>query len=175
MTSASQLEIRPPTQEDIPGLKPILERWIFDRHTGKVLDGEVEATERAIEASIAGANNEEFLVASQDGQLLGIMGIQTPNEKMLEYAETDKPAELFCALVSDEARGRGVGRALVDALTERAHEQGAKELIVNSGPRYRPTGWPFWQKMFGKPIGVAVGYYGKGGDAMVWRKALDEK
>jgi GNAT superfamily N-acetyltransferase len=119
-------------------------------------------------------NKQQFLVAEREGTVLGIMGIQTPTDRMLNYTQTDQPIELITAMVSKDSRGEGIGKLLVNALLAKATSEGAKEVIVNSGPRYRLTGWPFWQKQFGVPVAIATGYYGPGGDAMVWRKALDE-
>jgi len=66
----------------------------------------------------------------------------------------------------------GIGRALAGFLEKRAGSEDRTELLVNSGRRYRRTGWPFWTRMYGQPIAVAEDYYGPLYDAMIWRKAL---
>lgn len=168
----SDLVIREPVRDDVRALQPVFQQWIRDRNTGAFLLGEADGVKDAIRASIAGESSQEYLVAEQSGQVLGIMGIQPPNETMRQFTQTAKPIELITALIADDARGKGVGRALVAALTEKAQEQDATELVVNSGLRYKKTGWPFWRRLFGEPVGVAESYFGPGGDAMVWRKPL---
>jgi GNAT superfamily N-acetyltransferase len=167
-------EVREPVLQDIGALEPIMECWVRDRRTGEPLPAEVADIKSAIRDSIKGDNEQKYVVAEESGKLLGIMGIQTPDSRMQEYTQTSDPVELITALVSDEVRGKGVGKALVRALAQRAQEEGATELVVNSGLRYELSGWPFWQSQFGEPAGIAPDYYGPGSYAMVWRKALDE-
>jgi RimJ/RimL family protein N-acetyltransferase len=54
-----------------------------------------------------------------------------------------------------------------------ARRKRATELIVNSGPRYRESGWPFWDKKFGPARAMAFGYY-DGYDANVWQHFFNE-
>ncbi len=171
----SDLLIREPVEADISALRPVMQHWVRDRNTGAALPDEVAAIEESVRASIAGESEQHFLVAERAGRVLGIMGVQPPTEAMRHFTRTPCPTELITALVSDEARGSGVGRALVEALAERAEEQGSTELVVNNGPRYQRTGWPFWRRMFGEPVGTAEEYYGPGGDAKVWRKDLSKE
>jgi len=172
MATPEVITVRPPRIEDLDALHPIFEYWIRDRYTGEIAPDEIAQTEASIVASINGETSQEFMVAERQGKILGIMGIQAPHGRMLDYAKTQKPMELITALVSDDARRTGAGKELVRALIKKATERGAEEIIVNSGPRYEKTGWPFWQHLFGEPIGTAVGFYGPGGDAKVWRKLL---
>jgi L-amino acid N-acyltransferase YncA len=164
--------IREARLSDIPALQPILEQWVTDRDTGDVLTDEVAVDMDYIAASINGLGSTRFLVAEENNQTLGIMGVQPPAEAMLNYTTTQRPAELTYALVSDEARGKGIGTNLVNALSVLALEAGATELVVASSPRYEKSGWAFWKKLFGEPVGLAEGYGGSGGDALVWRKPL---
>lgn len=67
--------------------------------------------------------------------------------------------------------GNGIGTALVQALEETARQKGFTEVVLNSGPRYENTGWGFYDKLPGfRRAGVAVQFYGEGGDAPVWHK-----
>lgn len=166
--------IREARLRDIPALHPIFEHWVTDMDSGAVLTDEVAADAAYIADAINGQAAPHFLVAEEDKQVLGIMGIQPPTDTMRRYATTDDPAELTFALVADNARRKGIGSSLVEALSAIAIENGSTELVVASSQRYATSGWPFWEKLFGKPVGISPGYGGSGGDALVWRQTLEQ-
>ncbi|MET8474938.1 GNAT family N-acetyltransferase [Streptomyces sp. NPDC006422] len=75
--------------------------------------------------------NERFgprdhLVAELDGRLVGYvrLGLPTPLESNAHVRQ------IMGLAVSDEARGRGVGRALVRAAVELARRQGARRITL---------------------------------------------
>lgn len=166
--------IRFAREQDIPSLRPILETWIRDRDTRQLISSEIEEVLSDVKGSINRTNNITYLVAEEkDGEVIGMLGFRPPGEKMLGFVSTQNPTEMITAYVDKNHRaGKGVGRALVSKVEELAKQKGHTEIIFNSGPRYIHSGWPIWMRMFGKPIAVAKEYYGKGGDAMVWRKLL---
>lgn len=168
------LIIRAARHSDIPAIQPMLERWVTDVDTGELLTDEIANDTTFIRAGINSQGSTRFLVAEADSQTLGIMGIQPPSAAMLSFATTKHPAELTYALVSEKAQGRGIGTALVHALSTMAINEGSTEFIVASSYRYQKSGWPFWEKLFGESVGMAKGYGGSGGDAKVWRKILDK-
>lgn len=161
-------------EQDIPSLRPILETWIRDRGTREIISSEIEEVLNDVRGSINHTNNITYLVAEEkDGKVIGMLGFRPPVEKMLVFASTQNPAEMINAFVAQDRRGgKGVGRALVSRVEELAKQKGHTEIIFNSGLRYMYSGWPIWIRMFGKPSAVAKEYYGKGSDAMVWRKLL---
>jgi putative acetyltransferase len=67
-----------------------------------------------------------FLVARADGAPVGCGAV-----RLLE----DHDAELKRMYVVPEARGRGVGRALLDALESEARVLGARRLVLETGVR----------------------------------------
>lgn len=161
--------------EDIPQLKPILETWIRDRETQEPLPDEVASLMDAMGKSIDGENDRVYLVAqAPDDQVVGVVGFKNPDATMLSFAKTHNPAELINAYVAEDQRGgKGVGTALVRGLETEARSRGYTEIILNSGPRYKNTGWGFYDRLSGyERLGVAEKMYGEGGDAPVWGKAL---
>ncbi len=165
--------IRSVQASDVPALRPILEQWIRHPETEALLEEEVVDVLGSVEESIKDANGRKYVVAEDtDGSVVGMMGLDTPGQAMRALAASENPAELINAYISPAARGAGVGKALVTQLEGIARTSGKTELLVNSGPRYRETGWGFWTKMFGEPASALVDYYGPGYDAMVWRKPL---
>ena len=163
--------------KDLVDLKPVLEEWIKDRDTGNPLPTEVEKNLQVMSASIGGGTDYTYFVATQvDGKAIGVIGMRPPEEKMmaLDFLKTDKPVELINAYVSSFHRaGKGVGSSLVRKLEGEAIQRGFTEVVLNSGPRYKATGWGFYDKQPGyNRVGVAISYYGPGGDAPVWKKSL---
>jgi ribosomal protein S18 acetylase RimI-like enzyme len=95
-----------------------------DSHQGGYADVLADARSRAREA--------ELLVAVDVGDaLLGTVTIAWPGTP---YAEVSKPGEIEFRMlaVSPDARGRGVGEALVRAVIARAREAGAHRLVMSS-------------------------------------------
>ncbi len=159
---------------DAEALKPILENWIRDRHTGELLADEVASVMKAIDESVQGQNGKKYVVAEDSkGNVVGVMGMTTPGEDMRPYTTTSSPIEFINAYVNPVQRGTGIGKLLAKELEDRAISAGYTEVIVNSGPRYKDTGWSFWSSLYGEPIAVQKDLYGPGGDAPVWRKSFE--
>lgn len=175
-TTQFQGEIRQLALADLDALQPILERWIVDRDTGIPRPDEVREDLDLMRASVDGSNGYQYFVAEENGQVVGVIGMRQPPEKLLElgFLHTNNPIELVNAYVTPEQKGgKGVGRALVSRLEDEATQQGYTEIVLNSGPRYENTGWGFYDKLAGyERVGVAMGYYGEGGDAPVWKRDL---
>jgi GNAT superfamily N-acetyltransferase len=166
--------VRPLQLEDLCSLRPILETWIVDRQTKQPLPEEVDETLEAMRQSIDGVNNRTYFVAqSEDGQVVGVMGMRAPDERMIPFTQTTNPVEVVNAFVSKTHRRKGIGKALITSIESVARSQGKTEIILNSGPRYQLSGWGAWKKIFGDPMGIAQDYYGEGGNAPVWRKTLE--
>lgn len=170
----STIEVFPSTALlDVELLRPVLESAVVHPLTHEVFADEVEEDLRAVEASIAGENDRYYAIARTSGGLVvGMMGLQTPGEEMLEFATTERPIELINAYVLASSRGIGIGQALVHHLEDKAKEDGHTELLLNSGPRYQRRGWRFWREMYGEPVGILKDYYGPRFDARVWRTSL---
>jgi len=165
--------IRPARLEDLAAIRPILERWVFDRETGTPLPDEVDDVMRGIQGGIDGTLDRTYVVAEDpEGQVVGLMGLIPVSEKMVAFTTSPNAGELINADIADNQRRKGVGRALKNTLEAIAMSRSYDEIVVNSGPRYESTGWPFWEKMYGPHVGIAKDLYGPGGDARVWRHAL---
>ena len=164
-------------EDDIPKLQPILETWIRDSDTHEPLPDEVASLMEAMRLSIDGKNDRVYLVAeASDKQVVGVMGFKNPDETMQAFAKTHNPAELVNAYVAQDQRGgKGVGSALIRGLETEARMRGYTEIILNSGPRYKETGWGFYDKQPGyERVGVAEKMY-RTGDAPVWSKVLQSQ
>lgn len=162
-------------ESDLLSLQPILETYLKSRDTGEPLPNEVAEDLQIMRESCLGRNKRTYYVAEEtDGRILGVIGMTNPSEAMRRFSKTDRPVELVNAYVAKDHRaGRGVGRALVAKLEQEARARGYTEIILNSGPRYKATGWGFYDRLEGfMRIGIAEKLYGEGGDAPVWHKIL---
>jgi GNAT superfamily N-acetyltransferase len=167
-------EIYPATALDnVEQLRNLLETSVVNPITNEVLFDEVEEILSSVEACRQSKSERYYAVAITSGkQALGLMGLQKPSESMLTYTRSDYPAEIINAYVLSAERGAGVGHSLLNHLEEKARELGHTEVVVNSGPRYMFSGWPFWRRMYSEPSAIAKDYYGPRFDAMIWRKSL---
>jgi len=158
--------------DSVAELRPVLNTTVRDSETGYVLQGEITDILNSVHSS--SFNHRQYVVARQisDGTVLGMMGLQRPDDAMQTFAMTERPGELINAYVMSGHRQAGIGSRLVKHLAHEASSAGYSELVVNSGPRYMKTGWPFWNRMFGAPVGMAEDYYGEGYHAMVWSEVF---
>lgn len=171
----TEFAVRPAEEvRDITALLPVLRSAIQNPLNGQTIEEDVQAVVESVRGSAAGVNNRNYLIAETPaGTALGVMGLQAPPDPgMTEFSVTSNPAEVINAYVDGQQRGAGVGKALLSGIEKLALARGHDELIVNSGPRYRLTGWPFWTRMYGEPVAMAKDYYGTGYDAAVWRTLL---
>lgn len=175
--SAEMLTIRGVQPQDIDALRPIMEASITDTYTGRPITDEIDQALAAIQACAAGEQTPRiYVVAEAAGQtILGVMGLVTASDMLANAAPTvavGTAGELINAFVDPAARGRGVGKQLVQNLETTAGYFGYEDIVVASGPRYQKTGWPFWSSLYGQPAWVCPDAYGPGNDAPVWRKKL---
>lgn len=105
------------------------------------------------------AHGGVILVAEEEGKVVGFVGLLT----RVEEEELDQPPEPH-ALVSDlsvteSARGRGIGRALLRAAEARARRAGARELRIGAltgntaaEELYRTEGFRPWLVLLSKSL-----------------------
>lgn len=169
MVQGVSFEVYPATTlRSAEQLRNVLESCVV--FEGQVLSDEVNKDIVAVESFRTGADRERYFAVARTprGVTLGMMGLQSPIPELLPHATTLNPGELINAYVLESTRGMGVGRALVSHLRDRAISEGFTQFVLNSGPRYEHTGWPFWRNMFGDEVGELPGFY-DGWDAKVWR------
>lgn len=168
--------VRPLREEDIPTLRKISQYWLQD--FGKIAYDEVDGDMATLRESLReNSTKHMFVVQTKDGKVIGMMGLsEKPKDPMLPFAKTDNPCELIVAYVHpDYQGGQGVGTALITANQNLARSMGKKEILLESGPRHRETGYPFYDKQPDlKRVGVIKDYYGLGADTVVWQKDFQQ-
>ena len=80
------------------------------------------------------ARDAELYVALDDGDLLGTVTFCPPGSPLRELSKEGE-AEFRMLAVSPTARGRGVGRALVERCLSRSRELGLAEMVICSMDR----------------------------------------
>lgn len=161
-TERFNVTVRPLTEKDIPSLKPISEHWLQD--DGVIANDEVEGDMETLRQSLTEESpNNMFVAETPEGRVIGMMGVNLePKEALLRFAQTDRPSELIVAYVHpDYTKRQGVGTALINHSQMFARNKGKKEILLESGPRHRETGYPFYDKQPGfKRVGKIPDFYG---------------
>ncbi len=169
-----EIRVYPATDlADVELLHDALTDSIRSPITGEVFNGEVEGVKRQVQRAKDGEGERYYAVAeTSGGVVLGSMGLSPLDEAMREFVTTTNPIEIVNAYTSHDSRRTGTGRLLVRHLEEIARERGHTEVLLNSGPRYMRSGWPFWKKIYGEPVGQLDDFYGQGFHAKVWQSIL---
>lgn len=171
--TTGDVHVRQLCADDINDLRTVVEQWVRNPETNKVITEEVEDIIGNLERSVSSrASDRQYIVAESDGKVTGVMGLAMPSELIRQFATTDNPIEIINAFVASDARGSGVGTELLNAAEGLSRFIGATEIMVNSGPRYQDTAWDFYDKRLGDRITTLSDYYGPGLDAPVWSMKL---
>lgn len=83
--------------------------------------------------SLGADGNGEVLVALDDGGVVGTVMLQTSGQHG-EIIHSSSEAEIRALAVAPHARGRGIGRALIEAVTKLARERGVRHLVLLTQP-----------------------------------------
>ena len=166
--------VRPLREGDIPSLRKISEYWLQDN--GVIAYDEVDGDMVTLRTCLAERNAKHMFVAeTQGGRVVGMMGLsEKPKEPLMPFVKTDDPCELIVAYVHPNHQGgQGVGTALITANQNLARSMGKKEILLESGPRHKDSGYPFYDKQPGfQRVGTIKDFYGEGLDTVVWQKTL---
>ncbi|MEI8143389.1 MAG: GNAT family N-acetyltransferase [Candidatus Berkelbacteria bacterium] len=144
-------------QSDLSSVRQLLTDWISD---------DIEIDERVDEIS---QKPQNFFVAIENESVVGIMGFKPLDEKIIQFASNpNESIEIVSAFVSRAEKRKGTGKSLVAAIESEARRLHFKEILIWSGPRYRETGWAFYDNLSGYE---RVGFVDNE-DFPVWKKEL---
>jgi GNAT superfamily N-acetyltransferase len=94
----------------------------------------------AVQAALASTERMERIVADDNGTLIGSVLLYPPSARAYgELAGAHESPELRLLAVAREARGRGVGRALVEECIRRARGAGAETLGLHTSRSMAPA------------------------------------
>ena len=105
------------------------------RETAYRADGLLKANPDYVQAlrDLGTDGHGEVLVAADGDRLLGTIMFE-PWHDHSEIARGADEAEVRAFAVAPQARGRGVGKLLVEALVERAREEGVSQVLLLTHP-----------------------------------------
>ncbi len=124
---AQEITIRPATPADEDAILALLPQ-LFEA-PGRKAPGYTEERGRAGIRWAVQRPDSDILLALDGGKLLGLASVYTD----IQSIRYGKRCWLQDLVVSKEARSHGIGRLLLDAATEWAHERGCTHLQLSSG------------------------------------------
>lgn len=101
--------IRTTTSDDLERVDAFIEPFVVD---GRILPRTIDELRELL---------DDAFLAELDGQVVGFAALEIYSSKL---------AEIRSLAVDDSQRGRGIGRALVDACLRRAEERNVFEVLV---------------------------------------------
>ena len=108
-----------------------------------------------------------WIVAEENGEVVGVAASRAAPERMKQYATADKVVEFYVAAV--KYKGRGIGTALRDFGLKAARDDGYQEAVFFSGETHRDS-WSFHDGSEFKRVGEAVAPDGERGH--IWSMDL---
>lgn len=108
-----------------------------------------------------------WLVAEEDGEVVGFASYRKAPERMKEYAKTDNVVEFYVGAVKN--RGQGVGTALLKRGLEEVRAQGYTEAVFFSGDTHQDS-WAFHDASGFKRVGESIAPSGENGH--IWLMEL---
>lgn len=140
------VSIRDATQDDAPAIARIYNQGIEDRLA--TLETELRAPEERAAWLAAREAKHPVLVAVDDEEVLGWASLNRFNPRPAYDHVAD-----FSVYVAREARGRGVGSALLSALVERARAIGYHKLVLAAFP-HNAAGMRLYERHQFRTVGV---------------------
>ena len=126
------MRVRPATADDVAALVPLCEQLGYPSTAYQV-----DTRLRRVFAS----GNQAVFVAEIDGHVVGWIHV---HESLT--VESDPYAEIGGLVVDARARGKGVGRALVEEARRWSRRSGFQSLVVRSNV-VRPESHPFYERL----------------------------
>jgi len=165
------MPIRDATDADVPALTEIYAHHVL-HGTGTFEEEPPDAAEMAARLARVRARGQPWLVAEEEGRVLGY-AYYAPFRDRSAYRHTAEDA----IYVRDDVRGQGVGKALVQALLERAEVAGIRQMFAligdseNVGSIGLHVSLGFRQVGLMKSAGVK---FGRWLDVVIMQKTLGE-
>ena len=163
------ITIRDATRDDAPGIAAIYNQGIADRLA--TLETEERAPEERLAWLEARGPRYPVIVAESDGRVVGCGSLNAFNPRATYNHVAD-----FSLYVERSWRNKGVGRRLLQVLTERARQIGYHKMVLSAFP-FNPAGFALYRKSGFRVVGVykEQGFLdGRWVDTIVMEKLLDD-
>jgi ribosomal protein S18 acetylase RimI-like enzyme len=127
----SSIEVRTARDDELEAVAELTERGFGSGPYGPTSDPE---RLRLLRDAAGRASAGDLLVAGEDDRLLGTLSLLRPGTGYTRQARDDE-AEVRLLTTAPEARGRGVGAALVAESIDRARAWGVRAVVLDTGPQ----------------------------------------
>lgn len=108
-----------------------------------------------------------YLVAEDNGEVVGVLGFRKAPEHMIDFTSTDKPAELYILAVKD--RHNGIGKALVEKGLTDIKNLHYMEIVLYSGETHKDS-WSFYDHLNFERVAPSIAPNGELGQ--IWRMII---
>lgn len=108
-----------------------------------------------------------WIVAEEDGVVVGVAAWRVAPERMRQYTKNDRVAEFYVAAA--KYKGRGIGTALRNTRITEARNAGYEEAVFFSGNTHQDS-WDFHDNSDFRRVGDAVAPDGEKGH--IWSMGL---
>lgn len=146
MTAREPVSVRPATKTDVPAITRIYNQGIVDRVATLETDERDEDERRAW--LVSREERHPVVVAERGGSVVGWGSLNSFNPRPAYRHVAD-----ISVYVEREARGTGVGRALLDRLVELAREIGYHKLVLATFP-FNPAGQALYRRAGFREVGT---------------------
>ena len=167
---SNEVTVRPATATDIPEITRIYNEGIRDRLA--TLETEERTPQERLAWLEARDERHPVLIAEREGTVAGWGSLNVFNPRPAYRHVAD-----FSIYVSREARGAGIGQALLGALIECARELGYHKLVLAAFPQ-NEVGMRLYTRFGFREVGVyrEQGLLdGRWVDVVIMERLLDEK
>jgi N-acetylglutamate synthase-like GNAT family acetyltransferase len=110
----------------------------------------------------------KFYIASENDEVIGVVGTRNINNFLKEYTATDNPIELY--IIAVKYKSKGIGNVLCSHILQESKKINIKEVVCYS-PETHSDSWRFYEKLGFVQCGIANdpddGYPG-----MIWKRNL---
>jgi len=156
--------IRTLEEKDIGSVEKIFDLYWDDEFRKKLSKKLADYTNNSSEIL---EQDFKFFVAEEKKEIVGVSAIRKLPEHMKEYAQTERPAELY--VIAVKYKNRGIGKLLRDVRIEEAKKSGYTELLFFSGEKHKDS-WSFHDSNGFKRVAPSVAPDGEPG--FIWRLKL---
>lgn len=146
MTAREPVSVRPATETDVPAITRIYNQGIVDRVATLETDERDEDERRAW--LVSREERHPVVMAERGGSVVGWGSLNSFNPRPAYRHVAD-----ISVYVEREARGTGVGRALLDRLVELAREIGYHKLVLATFP-FNPAGQALYRRAGFREVGT---------------------
>lgn len=140
------ISVRFAQEADLPAITRIYNEGIVDRIA--TLETEKRTVEERRAWLVSRDERHPVLVATRDGIVLGWASLNVFNPRPAYRHVAD-----FSVYVGREARGQGVGSALLEAVIERARELGYHKLVLAAFP-FNEAGLALYRRFGFREVGI---------------------